>query len=325
MLHSEELALRRALQASLIETTSPEKSEPKPQKEETPTDQPLKTLDPSSSPIQCTAHTKRRKTEPPFEGCDLPSPASSSSVPCSSISSTFEKTGGVHQSPSPSPVGSPGSIDSSLKLVLSTSSWSSTSTSSNWSSAPSSPSESSFRTPSKDSPKKRKKVVRTLSSSKSTQRRGKPGKGKGKLTVNPSLFGEPLPANVKTRTKKDTLKSQAKKKVPKKALKSSGKSPKGKASAADRKPTEKKRKSPKASKPKSGTLPECPEMEDNPLSPEAVLVYHDHCYFAKGSTHPHSTDMKVNAHKTASKGAKRQEELSLMETKSPGSNGWLEL
>ncbi len=308
MLPEEELALRRALQASLVEEkTSPGKSKPQAKMlQEPPT---------GSSPLSSTCcdsvPVKGIRTETVDDPYEFPSPTSSS-IASRSVSSTHDKTSGLVQSPLTSPAGSTGSVESSLRLVLSTSSRSTTSVSSNWSSAPSSPITPPSRTSSKGSPKSRR-VTQTRASLQTKRTVCKPRKGMGKLAVNPSLFGEPSLLKVKTPPKKN-LKSPGKAESLKTPPKSLEKSRKRKAVTSPTKLTGTK----KSKLEIPDTVPTV--SQENPLSPEAILVMHDHCYYATSSVKGQTNDVEAHGHKNGTNNSGKQP--SEKDCKLRGSSGW---
>ena len=292
MLHEEELALRRALIASLHGSKSPIKSD-SPGKSSITED----CSQPSSStashhspspPVVSPAITpqKKIKVRSPSPSYECLSPNFSSGLESSPAQGVF----GLPYSSLSSPIGSPGSIGSSLRLVLSTSSWSS-STSSNWSSEPSSP---YAKSPPRKIPKKRLKQKGDALSQKTPPK----GKGKKKLTVDCTLFGQPSPATPKKMSPKT-------KRMPKKESKVSSKLKK---LNSNRTPLKVKlhkpapgKKSPKVLAKKKKRVSEqqaaslSQEQDDNPLSPEAAAVIHDHCYAStKGSIPPNEVKPKVS-------------------------------
>lgn len=313
MLHKEELALRRALQASLVqERTIPEKSTVrcKTRQEVAPTtaSPPLAIPDvsPSDGKNDSSAVKKiKHESQPEQYGILSPSPPSSSGS--RSVSSTHEKP---FESPMLSPIGSPGSIDSSLRLVLSTSSLSSSSTSSNWSSAPSSPFSSSIMSSSKGGPKGRKGKQKYFSL-KSKQSFSGSGKRRGKIAVDKSFFHETSPSKVKTPLNK-TVRFPSKAKSPK-TTKASAKLAKQNCRCTELKTT-----GPKRNPPKEGST-DLFATQDNALSPEAVLVFHDHCYFTQGSVNEQS---KHVVREVTRRSANLQSGSS-GKHKSSGSSGWL--
>jgi len=275
MLHEEELALRRALIASLHGSKSPMKS-----------DSPGKTsiTEDCSQPSFSTAHhhspspaevspaitpQKKIKVRSPSPSYECISPNFSSGLESSPAQGVF----GLPSSSLSSPIGSPGSIGSSLRLVLSTSSWSS-STSSNWSSEPSSP---YAKSPPRKIPKKRLKQKGDAVSQKTPTK----GKGKKKLTVDCTLFGQVSPASPKKVSPKT-------KRVPEKESKVSNKLKKPNSNRTPLKlklhkpvpgkksPAMLAKKKKRANQQQAASLFQ--EQDDNPLSPEAAAVIHDHCY-----------------------------------------------
>lgn len=272
ILPEEEAALRRALYASLY--GEKKKSPTKPDVANDSQDN-LST-DPSLDQCGCSEDVLtplKMKVEPPSPPYECSSPSGIDSSPSCAFS---------HLSLSSSPIGSPGSIGSSLKLVLSTSSWSSSSSSvHSIGSDPPSPFETS---PTKSLPKKRTPL----------KQRSDKGKGKGKLIVDSSLFSgvSPVKGQKTTPTKLITPKAKSPKVTPintPKKLKVTPKRSKG------------LKTSPKLSKslsPKNLGTTKVPKVKSelsvrNPLSPEAATVFHDHCYFSSSNQPPYflgSTD-----------------------------------
>lgn len=276
MLHQEELALRRALYASLFGDKSPQKSDSgspakdstkqdlNPQRASSPSDSlPVCFRPPSPEPSPIVTPQKRTKARSPSPSYECVSPDFGSgfgSSPAQGICTSSNLS---------SPVGSPGSIGSSLRLVLSTSSWSS-STSSNWSSEPSSPytKPRPKKIPKKRSPMKQKGDT---PSQKSSVKRKK----KSKFTVNYTLFGQSSPDTPKSASPKTKLTPEKGSKVTNRTRKPRMPS-KGKVRVPvpnkrnTRVPMKKKREN------KQTALPQTQDY--NPLSPEAAIVLHDHCY-----------------------------------------------
>ena len=287
ILPEEEAALNRALYASLQdEKKSPEKQEDQHIKKDTITTvddvQQSTASNLYGSPSHQFSFDSDSLSVFPLKKIRLES-SSECSSPFSALSpGAFGQLSGYS-----SPVGSPESVGSSLKLVLSASSWSSSS--SNWSfSELSSPeytenaSETAFH-------KKRKKGGSTPSRNEKAK-----GKGKGKLAMDSFLFGSP--------GKDSPLKTPVKGKSPK-SLASTNKSPK------PSKTPPKLLKSPKNSHSTSGGKKRTPNSkdkhqdDDNRSKQLQALVFHDHCYFAgvDRQTNDSKPQERVNA---GSKGPK---------------------
>ena len=296
MLHEEELALRRALYASLHGSKSPVKSE-SPGKSTITED--------CSQPSSSTTHhhspsppdvspaitpQKRIKVRSPSPTYECVSPNFSSGLESSPAQGVF----GLPSSSLSSPIGSPGSIGSSLRLVLSTSSWSS-STSSNWSSEPSSP---YAKSPPRKIPKKRLKQKGDALSQKTPPK----GKGKKKLTVDCTLFGQPSPATPKKMSPKIKRMPEKESKISSKLKKPNSnktalKVKLHKPAPGKKSPKVLAKKKKRVSKQKPASLSQ--EQDDNPLSPEAAAVIHDHCYAStKGSIPPNEVKPKDTGQST---------------------------
>ena len=280
ILPEEEAALRRALYASLQdEKKSPEKHEDQHKEAATTLDDvhQFATLGSPSHQPSSSGFDGDSWTISPLKKIRLES-LSDCSSPFSSSPGRLGQLSGYS-----SPVGSPGSVGSSLKLVLSPSSCSTSS--SNWSSSEASSPENTETGSEATFPKKQKKDGNTAS-------RKEKGKGKGKLSVDSFLFGT----------------SPSKEKTP----------PKGKCSPKISVSTPKSNKSPKFSKtpPKLSKSPKNPQggKKGTPQSKERyqdyggnrskqlqALVLHDHCYF--GGLNHEANDSK--AQERANTGTKR--------------------
>ena len=285
MLHQEELALRRALYASLFADKSPQKSDSasagNDEKDEKDLKQDIDQQQASSPRDSTSVHLRPPSPEPspivtPQKRMKVSCPSPSYECVSPDFGSGFGSSPahGMYTSSNPSsPVGSPGSIESSLRLVLSTSSWSS-STSSNWSSEPTSP----YTKP------RAKKIKRSPIKQKgNTPSQKSPGKGKrrSKITVNYTLFGQASPDTPKKASPKTKLTPEKGSNVTDRVKKpsSNAKISKGKVRMPAsgkrnfRVPMKKKREIKQ-----TDSLPE--EPDHKPLSSEAAIVLHDHCYSA---------------------------------------------
>lgn len=263
ILPEEEAALNRALYASLQdEKKSPEKQENQHQLKDTiPADDVQQSIasDICGSPSHRFSFDSDSLSAFPLKKIRLES-LSDCSSPFSALSpppSAFGQASGYS-----TPVGSPESAGSSLKLVLSASSWSSSS--SNWSLSEVSSPEYTETAPEAASHKRKKKGGGTPSRNK----KGK-GRGKGKLVMGSFLFGTP--------GKDSLLKSPPRGKSPK-SLFSTNKSPK------PLKTPPKLAKSPKNShsggKKRSPSSKEKQRDDDSNRSKQLKALLHDHCYFA---------------------------------------------
>ena len=283
LLPQEEAAINRALHESLLEEkkkTPPKNKEPvstRTMPEATSTDtQSHTTCSSTSVGAVCTTavspEVMELKAHDPVEGSSgtkiplkrgrLHSPLS----PSRSVDSSCESKSSspthicVFAGTSSSSVSSPLSVESSLKLVLSTSSWS-CSSSSSWSPSPEPVSNNSEKMVQKSSKVQLLPKLKTETVSIVTKQKGKRGR--------PRKY--PL---------KDTPPKLSKKS---KGSDATSKAPKThtKASASSKKKQHKiktKLSKPKIWEPKHAAQQLSSELDVPPMSPEAAIVLHDHCY-----------------------------------------------
>ena len=235
----------------------------------------------ASKADQREGSTERDTSKSPYRRRKLCSPVSPSrSIDSSNFSmpsspATLTNLSQVSSSPARS---SPSSVDGSLKLVLSPSSWSHSTSSSHWSPSPEPAASRPQKTPDKVclQPKAAAKILRVIRNSKnkvSTKVKHSVGQSKKTLSTNPKSRTSPGLKKKKSTGSKGTIITKDYTKASLKFHKKLSSSPK----------LEPKKASPKkVFKPKtaavSSRLGADNELDRFPMSPEMARVMHDHCY-----------------------------------------------